>query len=410
MTFNKLRACAASLAFVVVLLPAAAAGWPEAAAPESRRLSRAKDLIADEQWTRAIQELRAAIADPKEPGKAEALFWLAHSLNQDNDFASAVDIIRRLERQHRSSPWVRPARSLLIELAQKLKRDDVLWWTAVRPAAKPRAVAPVPARNPPTGRGPRPEPPQPAKPSEAAPPAPQTPKATPPSGAPPVRVTAPAAWVLENWRPDADQRILALGGLIHTDAEKVIPMLRNIAMEENNPGAGRRAVFVLAQSRKPQALSTVVEVAKEGPVPVRVAAVRSLGNFGGPEVSKTLLQVYSMANAQVKKQVVESLGERAEAPALLRIAQSEADQSLRATAMVTLGRVGGREQLFSLYANADQASKRPIIVGLFLARGEDQLIRIAETEEDKQLRADVLRRLRLLGTPKARAYLAKVSR
>lgn len=407
MTFNKLRACAASLAFVV-LLPGAAAGWPEAAAPESRRLSRAKDLIADEQWTRAIQELRAAIADPKEPGKAEALFWLAHSLNQDNDFASAVDIIRRLEREHRSSPWVRPARSLLIELAQKLKRDDVLWWTAVRPAAKPRAVAPVPARNP-TGRGPRLEPPRPARPSAAAPPAPQRPEGTPPAGASPVPVKPPAAWVVENWRPDADHRILALGSLIHTDAEKVIPMLRNIAMEENNPGAGRRALFVLAQSRKPQALSTVVEVAKEGPVSVRVAAVRSLGNFGGPEVSKTLLQVYSMASAQVKKQVVESLGERAEAPALLRIVQSEADQSLRATAMVTLGRVGGREQLFSLYSNADRASKRPIIVGLFNARGEDELILIAETEQDRQLRAEVLRRLRLLGTPKARAYLAKQS-
>ena len=80
-------------------------------------------------------------------------------------------------------------------------------------------------------------------------------------------------------------RIQALGQLIKTDAQKVIPILRNIALEPANPGAARRAVFVLAQSRNPEAQSTVVDVAKTGPEPVRVAAIRELGRFGGPEVS-----------------------------------------------------------------------------------------------------------------------------
>ena len=93
-----------------------------------------------------------------------------------------------------------------------------------------------------------------------------------------------------------------------------------------------------------------------------------------------------------------------------RIATSEADQHLRTTAIVTLGRAGGREQLLSLYEKADRASKRPIIVGLFTCRGEDELIQIADKEQDEQLRAEILSRLRLLGTPKARAYLAKTSK
>ena len=164
---------------------------------------------------------------------------------------------------------------------------------------------------------------------------------------------------------------------------------------------------VLAQSRKPEALSIVVEVAENGPMFVRVAAVRGLGNFGGPEASQELLRVYSTAAAPVKRQVVTSLGERSDAPALLRIATSEADQHLRATAIVTLGRVGGRAQLLALYAKADRESKRPIIVGLFNCRGEDELIQIADKEQDEELRVDILSRLRLLGTPKAREYLAK---
>lgn len=371
---------AAALALFLPSLSASAAG-PGADGPESRRMTRAKELIADEQWGRAIDELRAAAADPREARKDEALFWLAHSLNQENDFAAAVEVIRRLEREHPSSAWVKPARSLLIELAQKLKRDDVLWWTA------------VPSPGP--GFGPARGPSSPKRPAPA------------PRPLAPVPATPPVAWVVESWHPDTDQRIQALGSLLHSNQALVVDLLRHIALDDSNAGAARRAVFVLAQSRKPEARSAVVEIAKRGPEAVRVAAVRELGRFDGPEVSQALLHVYSTANTPVKRQVVTSLGERSEAQALLQIAESESDINLRATAITTLGRAGGRAQLVTLYGKADRRSKRPIIVGLFTARGDDELIRIAERERDGELRAEALARLRLLGTPKARAYLAK---
>ena len=69
-----------------------------------QRLERAKDFIADEQWERAIEELKAAAADPKERNKDEALFWLAHSQNQARDLAAAVQTIRGLEQQYRGEP------------------------------------------------------------------------------------------------------------------------------------------------------------------------------------------------------------------------------------------------------------------------------------------------------------------
>src|SRR4051812_34474841 len=104
-----------------------------AAGAESQRLERAKDLIGDEQWVRAIDELQGAVADPKEPNKDEALFWLAHSENQARDSAAAVATIRRLEREYPASRWGEPARSLRVEIAQRLQRNDVLWDTAVPP-------------------------------------------------------------------------------------------------------------------------------------------------------------------------------------------------------------------------------------------------------------------------------------
>jgi HEAT repeat protein len=215
-------------------------------------------------------------------------------------------------------------------------------------------------------------------------------------------------WFAESYAPGEDVRIQALGRLIKTDAPKVIPILRNIAFEAVDPGSARRAVFVLAQSRNPEAQSCVVDVAKTGPEPVRVAAIRELGRFGGPEVSHALLEVYSTGNAPVKRQVVVSLGERSDASSLFRIVQSENDDRLRDTAIVTLGRVGGREQLRSLLARASKETRLAVVRGLFLAQDDDGLIRVAEQEKDPEVRSEVLSRLRLIGTPKAKAYLESV--
>ncbi len=217
----------------------------------------------------------------------------------------------------------------------------------------------------------------------------------------------PLMWIPQNWDPDTDLRIQALGSLMRTDSARVIPMLKEIALDSPNPQEASRAVFVLAQSGHADAHSTVIEVAMHGSEPVRVAAVRELGRFGGAKVSDELLQVYSTGNTRVKYQVVNSLGERAATVALMQIAESESNQHLRDTAIVTLGQAGGREQLLRLYTRATAESKRPIIAGLFNARAENELIQIADRETDRAIRQDILARLRLLGTPKARAYVEK---
>jgi HEAT repeat protein len=348
--------------------------------PESKRLSRAKDYIADEQWPRAIDELHAAVADPKESRRDEALYWLAHSLNQSGDQGSAVETIGRLERAFPSSIWVKPARSLRIEIAVRLNRSDVLWWTALLP----------------------PPPPTPARaPKVSAPPAPRAPKPPPPP---------PQLWYSDKFDPDDDLRVLALGGLMKTDAEKVVPILGQIAFDGDNLGPAKRAVFMLAQSSLPTARATVVRVAKTGPEAVRLVAVRDLGRFGGPDAAQDLLSLYTTANEPVKFQIVKSLGERAETFALLRIVESEKDGALSFTAIAGLGQAGGVVELAKMYRSASLQRRRPIIAGLFRARADVELIRIAEAEVDAELRQAVFERLRLLGTPKAKEYLQQVSK
>ena len=214
-------------------------------------------------------------------------------------------------------------------------------------------------------------------------------------------------WIPADWAPDMNLRIQALGSLIQTDAVRVIPILREIALESPDAHEASRAVFVLAQSGRADARSTVVEVAKSGSELVQIAAVRELGRFGGPKAAEELLQVYTSVNLRVKYQVVNSLGERSATSALLRIAETEPDLKLQESAIVRLGQAGARDQLVRFYSRASPDLKRPIIIGLFIARAEDELIRIADHERDEPIRLEVLTRLRLLGTEKARTYLEK---
>ena len=395
-----------ALAVLLLAAPAQATFEPF----QSPALVRAKDYIADEQWARAIEQLRAAIADAKERSKDEALFWLAHSLHQARDYKAGLDSILSLEREYPRSPWVKPAQSLRIEIAQKLQAREVLSFIAQRPAemvtvdgayvtAPPgrRAGSAAAAAGSSEART------TPKPPSRAT--GTRTPK--PAEGTVTITTAPSAFWFSEGWSPDSQQRLLALGSLMQTDAPKVIPILREIALESPDPGEASRAVFVLAQSGEPEAYTTVLDVARQGTESVQIAAVRELGRFGGPKMVDELVKMYSTSNPRVKYQVVNSLGERRATTALMQIAERESDRRLQETAIVRLGQAGGRKQLQLYYDRAARELKRPIIVGLFNARAEDELIAIAEREPDDTIRREALVRLRLLNTAKAKAYIEK---
>jgi HEAT repeat protein len=177
---------------------------------------------------------------------------------------------------------------------------------------------------------------------------------------------------------DSDMQIQALVGLLDTHSDRVIPLLRAIALDPKNPSQARRAVFALAQSPRPEARDTVVEAARRGPGVVRIAAIREMGRV--PEPAFTT--------------------------ALMGIARSESDPTVRDTAIVTLGRSGARVPLRSLYSQLAPASRFVVLTGLFTAKDDDELIRIATHERDPRLRARAREHLRLLATPKALKYLA----
>jgi hypothetical protein len=378
------------IAMAVALLVAQVAA-AEPVGPESKRLARAKDYVNEERWPQAVDELRAAIADSKETRKDEALYWLAHSLNQLGDRAASVETISRLEREYPSSMWVKPARALRIEIAVRLGRSDVLWYAAMPPSPPAAIVVP---------KGP----------AKARPDKSSEPKAAHP-GAGPAKLPAPPLWYADSYSSDANSQILALSALMKIDSERAIPLLMNYAFE-NDPGLASRAVLVLAQSELPKAVDSVVKIAKTGSEPAKITAVRALGRVGPPKVSTELLQVYDTAGYSLKLQVVRSLGERADKGALTQIVRLEKNPMLRYVAIEGLGQAGAVDQLFTMYKTAAILERSAIITGLFNARADAELIQICDVERkggNPKLASDVVDRLRLLSTPKAKEYLLKVS-
>jgi HEAT repeat protein len=207
--------------------------------------------------------------------------------------------------------------------------------------------------------------------------------------------------------PDTDLRIEALNGLLEQHGERVIPLLREIAFDGNSPDEARRAVLVLARSARPEARRTVTEVARRGPEPVQLAAIRAMGRFEGAGISTELMRVYSSATTpRVKRQVVSSLGERSDNTSLLQIAKVESDPIVRNVAISTLGRLpDARPQLRLLYVQAPQESRMAVLAALLSSKDEDELIRIATVEKEPMLRARARMQLRLLATPKALKFL-----
>jgi hypothetical protein len=371
-----------------------------AAAADSERMSRAKDLIADEQWRRAIVELRAAYGDPNEAAKDEAAFWLAHSLYQSGDAGSALQVIVQLEQRFPRSRWVFPARSLKLEIAHRLNRNDLLWTYATPPPPPPAPRAPGVLPTPPAP-GALPAPPAPeavgAVPAVAPTPAP-APDAPP---APPAlrRGLPKRTWVME--MPDQpelafrdrDLQILALGGLMRTEPDRAEPILKQVALRADDEEQARRAIFVLLQSNR---LAAVADLARQGSEEVTLAAVKELGFVRSGGSASLLKDLYVSGSEPVKVQVLRSLGRSRQTVPLMQLARSESQRSLREAAVAALGQAGARTQLASLYRQAPDL-KEPVISALFTAGGDDELLSIVRVERDARLRAEARTRLKQLG-------------
>lgn len=132
---------------------------------------------------------------------------------------------------------------------------------------------------------------------------------------------------------DEDLKLLALNSLARQDPSRAIPLLRNILSNSPSPEMRKHAIFVLAQSKSPEAAALLNDVAmgKMG-VPLQAQAIRMMGVFEGKRANDTLAEVYRTSkDVEVKRAVISAFFISQDAPRMVEMARNEKDLDMKRT-------------------------------------------------------------------------------
>jgi HEAT repeat protein len=220
--------------------------------------------------------------------------------------------------------------------------------------------------------------------------------------------TAPQAQAGRNCDPDAseddDDRIAALNALLQMDAERAMPILKQVLARRDpcSVALRRKAVFLVSQKRTPETADILMSVARSDPdQETREQAVFWLSQVPG---STGLLEEILKGNSDenIKEKALFSLSQQNEprAQAILRdfAGRENENSDLREKAIFWLGQRHGAENteflrgLYSRLTNEDLKEK--ILFSLSQQRGagnEAWLMNIAvNPKEDIELRKKAL--------------------
>jgi HEAT repeat protein len=132
---------------------------------------------------------------------------------------------------------------------------------------------------------------------------------------------------------DEDLKILALNSLLNREPSTAIPLLRGILSGNQPISVKKRALFVLAQSKSPEADSILHDAALGKLDPqLQEEAIRSMAVFQGKRANDTLAEVYrTTTDPKIKKSIISAMFITRDAPRMVEMAKSEKDVELKRT-------------------------------------------------------------------------------
>ena len=200
---------------------------------------------------------------------------------------------------------------------------------------------------------------------------------------------------------DEELKLMALRGLMQSDADRAMPIIEQMLAGANSPKVKDRALFVLSQSGSSRAREIIANVAKGGSNPdLQLRAIRYLGVMGGSDNRQILSDVYrTSADGAVKRAIIHGFMVAGDRTRLLALAKTETDGALRGDAVQQLGVMGAHTELAELYSTETSVDvKKRIIQAMFVGGNADKLIELAKNEKDPELRRTAVRNLGLMGS------------
>src|SRR3984885_12892550 len=210
---------------------------------------------------------------------------------------------------------------------------------------------------------------------------------------------------------DDDLKMLAIQGLMNSDPERAMPLLEKVLNGTATPREKSKALFVIAQSGSPQAREILGRIAGGQSNPdLQRKAVEYLGQFGGADSHKILADVYSKTTDEsIKHAILRSYMISGDKDDLFAAAKAEKSESLRGEAIRQLGLVHGVDELQQLYQRESSSNvKREILQAFFLAGDSKRLVEAATSEKDPELRRTAVRNLGLINSPESAKALKTI--
>ncbi|MDZ4798123.1 MAG: HEAT repeat domain-containing protein [Bryobacteraceae bacterium] len=214
---------------------------------------------------------------------------------------------------------------------------------------------------------------------------------------------------------DEELKLMALASLMSHDSSQAVPTLRKVIDGGSSVRVKEQALFVLAQSRSPEARQVLADFAKgKGNPDLQMAAISMFGMQGGSETAPVLVEVYRANNdVAIRRRVLQSLGMTGSGEQLISIVRMETDASLRAEAIRMLGM--GKSNVLtpdvarSIYmAESNRAGKEAMLDALAMRKDGKTLAEIFRMEKDMGLKQSALRRLQMADPKTAQDVMVSI--
>ncbi len=130
---------------------------------------------------------------------------------------------------------------------------------------------------------------------------------------------------------DEDLKLIALTAMLRRDPASTIPLLRGILSGNDPISVKKHALFVLAQSKTPEADSILRDAALGKLDPqLQSQAIQTMAVFQGSKANDTLAEVYrTTTDPKIKKSIINAMFITKDAPRMVEMAKNEKDLELK---------------------------------------------------------------------------------
>lgn len=143
---------------------------------------------------------------------------------------------------------------------------------------------------------------------------------------------------------DDEIKLIAISGLVRSDAEKALPHLEKLVTTSQSPRVKEEALNMLARTNSPRARDLIVRVARSGNPDMQRGAIHALGRMEPKDSSALLTQLYNEASTkEAKEEALDALSSQRAVQPIIAIAKAEKNLELKKRAVRYLSRMNSKE-------------------------------------------------------------------